>query len=428
MNFRQLIGQTPAEWGVVVLGSMLTSRTCLKRGLARLTAEDFVLPLQKQIFEEAKRQYDTGKPVDDATVAMALPEYREEVLNIWLELRGVPEEATFDFYIDAMLGDRCKERVKQLCDAPFLEPEEVEAEFQAYKQAVTRVEGYDRAASLSKTLDLIERRVTQGKHMPMGLTDVDECLGGGILPGEVLVLGGYPGAGKTALAMWMMRTNLEKGHTCLFLSYEMDETALVCRMMGQHLKIPVWKFRKGRNALDESEWAAMTRWCGEAANVPFVIVDAAIPAYDIRDLAARHKPDLLIIDSLQYIPFGRSRMKKHEAVEWLMPTLVDVAKSQEMAVVAISHLSKPNAEEPKTPGLHKLKDSSAIEQMAHAVVFVHQETDNGRKRTMVGIAKNREGPTRGLVEVYFDGQTLSFGDMAKERDRADEDHADDIGF
>jgi replicative DNA helicase len=428
MKHSEILGETPAEWGVVVLASMLSSDNCLKRGIARLTAEDFVLPLHKEVFEEAKRQSVTGKPVDDVTVGLALKAQRDEVFAIGRALLGVPEEATFDFYVDAMLSDKCKERVRQLCDSPFLEPEEVEAEFQTYKQAITRVAEYDRAASLAGALDAIDRRMDEARHIPVGLTDVDECLGGGILPGELLVLGGYPGAGKTALAMWMMRTNLERGHTCLFLSYEMDEAALICRMMGQHLKIPVWKFRKGRNALDESEWAAMTRWCGEAMSVPFVIVDAAIPAYDIRELAARHRPTLLIIDSLQYIPFGRSRMKKHEAMEWLMPTLVDMAKSQEMAVVAISHLSKPSAEEPRTPGLHKLKDSSAIEQMAHAVVFIHQETDDGRKRTLVGIAKNREGPTRGLCEVYFDGQTLSFGDMAKEKDWADEGDGDGFGF
>lgn len=59
-----------------------------------------------------------------------------------------------------------------------------------------------------------------------GNADIDEMLGGGILPQQVLVASGPAGAGKTIMALQFAYGNLQRGKKCLFISASDDESSI----------------------------------------------------------------------------------------------------------------------------------------------------------------------------------------------------------
>ncbi|MHB1159195.1 MAG: DnaB-like helicase C-terminal domain-containing protein [Chloroflexota bacterium] len=69
--------------------------------------------------------------------------------------------------------------------------------------------------------------------VPLGFDPLDEVLGGGIRPGELILLGGGQGVGKTTMAFQMARNVAASGEaSCLYVCYEHDEEALAQRVIA----------------------------------------------------------------------------------------------------------------------------------------------------------------------------------------------------
>lgn len=67
----------------------------------------------------------------------------------------------------------------------------------------------------------VEGRITTG------IRGLDEMLGGGLLPGHVIVVSGPTGAGKTIFALQFVYTHLRKGRRCLYISASDDEESVI---------------------------------------------------------------------------------------------------------------------------------------------------------------------------------------------------------
>src|SRR5437763_191476 len=67
---------------------------------------------------------------------------------------------------------------------------------------------------------------------PTGFPSLDDVLGGGVRAGELILLGGPPGLGKTALALQVLRNIVADGGSTLYFSYEHDEPTVLQRLLG----------------------------------------------------------------------------------------------------------------------------------------------------------------------------------------------------
>lgn len=68
-----------------------------------------------------------------------------------------------------------------------------------------------------------------------GFEPLDTVLDGGILPGELLILGGQPGVGKTSVALQWARNICLSGRRATFACFEHDELTLTTRLLIQEL-------------------------------------------------------------------------------------------------------------------------------------------------------------------------------------------------
>ena len=70
---------------------------------------------------------------------------------------------------------------------------------------------------------------------PTGFEPLDSVLDGGFLPGEVILLGGLPGAGKTICALQWARNICARGRRVTFACFEHDEPTLMYRLLVQEM-------------------------------------------------------------------------------------------------------------------------------------------------------------------------------------------------
>ncbi len=90
---------------------------------------------------------------------------------------------------------------------------------------------------LSDVLAETDQRLRLGhaathKPWPTGFVPLDTYLSGGLRPGELTLLGGPQGLGKTTMALQMARQVAAKGHPVLYVSYEHDSVSLLERVVA----------------------------------------------------------------------------------------------------------------------------------------------------------------------------------------------------
>lgn len=292
-----------------------------------------------------------------------------------------------------------------------------------------------RAASVA--LDSAAEAFRLGGRRPgavsTGLRTLDDLIGG-FVPGNLVIIGGRPSMGKSALAVSFAWNCATAGRPALFVSLEMTSEQLASRFLSLHSGVAYSRIEQGRFA--EHEFQAMTRARDDMANFPLIIDDRsnATPG-DVGALIARTKRKhpslaLVVIDYLGLLSAGdRYRGRKVDELGEMTAELKRCAKRQGVPVVLLCQLSRgPDSRENKRAGLADLRDSGSIEQDADVIAFPYREEyylsraldaalpgssqeieisdrlRDCRGIMEIGVAKNRQGPT-GTARVSCDMAT-----------------------
>lgn len=204
-----------------------------------------------------------------------------------------------------------------------------------------------------------------GERLSTGIGELDRVLGGGLVVGSYVLLGGDPGIGKSTLVMQMAGGLSKAGHRVLYLSAEesVQQTSLRARRLnvdGTHVSLAA------ESSLDL-----------------------------ILELAAREKPEMLIIDSIQTVftsdvesaPGSVSQVRECAA------KLLAFAKTQGVSVVLIGHVTKDGS----------LAGPRVLEHMVDTVLAF--EGDNHQQFRLLRALKNRFGATNelGVFQMSNDG-------------------------
>jgi DNA repair protein RadA/Sms len=189
-------------------------------------------------------------------------------------------------------------------------------------------------------------------HRPTGIGELDRCLGGGLVPGSVVLLAGEPGVGKSTLLVAAAARIARSGERCLVVTGE--ESAAQVRL------------RAGRiNALaDELYLAAETDLAALLGHVEAV------------------EPSVLVVDSVQTIaspavdgaPGGVAQVREVAGV------LTRIAKQRGIATVLVGHVTKDGA----------IAGPRVLEHLVDVVLSF--EGDRHSRLRLVRTVKNRFGP------------------------------------
>lgn len=253
--------------------------------------------------------------------------------------------------------------------------------------------------------------------IPTGLQRLD-ALTGGWRAGQLVVLAGRPGTGKSATMLHFARTAAVAGVPICLFSTEMPNTQLAGRMLVGGSGVNSGSFRTGD--IDADGWRELERAAAELSALPVYINDRAnITIGAIRSqckaMHRRGRCGMVIIDYLQLLDTAtrNANSTREREIAAASRAAKLLAKELGVPVILLSQLSRKIEERvDKTPLLSDLRESGAIEQDADMVLFLDrpamygaQTIDTNRYGLIssdgVGImhvVKNREGATG---RIYF---------------------------
>ena len=134
-----------------------------------------------------------------------------------------------------------------------------------------------------------------------------------------------------------------------------------------------------------------------------------------------HELDLIIVDYLQLMSGDTRNDNRVQEVSYISRNLKILARELNVPVLAAAQLSRAvEQRSDKVPILSDLRESGSLEQDADIVMFIHRpdalDKDNPRQDLAnLIVAKHRNGPTHGGIEVLFRSNLARFDNAATER-------------
>jgi replicative DNA helicase len=267
---------------------------------------------------------------------------------------------------------------------------------------------------ISDTFVTIERLYDKKESItgvPSGFKDMDE-LTTGFQKGDLIIIGGRPGMGKTAFSLNISQhVGIALKEPVAIFSLEMAKEQLVMRMLCSEAMVDSNKVRKGFiNKRDD--WNKLTNAAGKLAESLIFIDDSSgLSVLEMRAKARRlkqqHGLSLVIVDYLQLMR-GRGKFERREQeIAEISRSLKALAKELQLPVIALSQLNRgvETRGGNKNPTLADLRESGAIEQDADVIIFLYRDTRDeteGKGKVIVDIAKQRNGPTDKLSLTFLD--------------------------
>ena len=225
-----------------------------------------------------------------------------------------------------------------------------------------------RKNGLVKESRTLEDVLTNGgvQRIPLGISEMDRVLGGGILPGSLILLGGNPGIGKSTLALQILPI-FEK--PVLYISAEESEAQV--------------GLRAKRLGVSSKELHLSSE-----NNIDLIL-----------DQVSLVKPELVVVDSIQTI-FSDQLDSLPGSVTQIRECgqqFLQLAKQQDIAIIIIGHVTKEGV----------IAGPKMLEHMVDTVLYL--EGDDKYDHRILRSAKNRFGTTNevgifrmesnGLIEV-----------------------------
>ena len=275
---------------------------------------------------------------------------------------------------------------------------------------------------------------------PTGFSPLDIYLNGGLRSGELTLLGGPQGLGKTTMALQLLRNVVDAGGSAVYFSFEHDAVLVLERILAVEAGVTggleaatLRRFREALEAADERlggleerlasvpggaeavqalhSWGdrfAVHRSNGATTSVATI----AEVIEEVRTVIGR--PPLVVVDYLQKVAVPGSRLGEEERVTEVVEGLKDLALSSDVPVLAIVAADKEGIQSGRRLRTHHLRGSSALAYEADVVLVMNDKFDvvarhhlvydvsnaeNYRNFVVVSIEKNRNGLDR--IDLQF---------------------------
>ncbi len=248
--------------------------------------------------------------------------------------------------------------------------------------------------------------------VPSGFPSVDRVLGGGLRRGDLVVLGGDIGAGKSALALAAAVRAAQEGREVVFYTGETSVERVAERILAIEGRARVDDLRRG--ALDDATRATVGAAAVRLRDVALTIERMPPGAGEVAaDLGKRAGVQLVVVDPLQMLASGGSPQDEElaSAVRRLKRLAVDVG----VALLVTAHLPRHGPRADPRPQLDDFGALGAVKQHADVVLGLFREGMYDATRSLEGatelhVLKNRSGPTA-YADLYFYAQWMRFEDL-----------------
>ena len=245
---------------------------------------------------------------------------------------------------------------------------------------------------------------------------------GGLTRGEITIVGGRPGHGKSTFLLNVLSNLLSQERRVLLFNRELTNIEVLKKLIAiESGQLSYSLIRKGIyddtsiKELERTKKLITNKYNEENFAMFDAIKDFSKSAVEIK----KFKPDVIIDDYIQLItPSGKEEQRRLQ-LERLVNDYKWIAKEHQCAVILASQLNRGIESRDKAiPRLSDLAESGAIEQVAENVFFLyygHKVKPNPAKKNMITLhaAKVRYGET-GQSEMGYDGDKSKMFDSHEE--------------
>lgn len=223
-----------------------------------------------------------------------------------------------------------------------------------------------------------------------GYVELNRVLGGGVVPGSLVLIGGDPGIGKSTLLL-QVANRLSMEYRILYVSAEES---------GQQVKLRASRLGVGiTDSLDgEMMHQAQSVKSSESAASTFEPNLYVLPETDLEEILRELeslKPNLAVIDSIQtiYLPSMASAPGSVAQVRECTSALMQVAKREDITLLIVGHVTKEGA----------IAGPRVLEHLVDTVLYF--EGDRFASHRLLRSVKNRFGATHeiGIFEMVDRG-------------------------
>jgi replicative DNA helicase len=285
--------------------------------------------------------------------------------------------------------------------------------------------------------------------VPLGMAPLDRMLGGGLRPGELMLIGGAQGTGKTTMALQMARNVAASGQAyVLYVNFEHDDADMLNRLIAMESvlpHLPNTKASTGAVKITDVRSEVIRSWARAnendqvdlAANPKLRSAIERIARYgnnlyllrgsqtastieNLRELIDMHRRKsgerrmVLVIDYLQKVPQLPEPPTESEKVTYIVNGLKDIALTEKVPTIAIVAADKEGLKAARLRN-HHLRGSSAINYEADVILILNEkyqivakvniefnpyQAQRFRDWIVASVEKNRSGADNVDVEFH----------------------------
>jgi replicative DNA helicase len=438
-----------------LLGAVLCDAEVLNLTDGQVVAEDFSEPVNQRVFEIFCGFHQAGQHIDTKLVVAALgkdagylitPELNvgQYVARLAAEAIGPWQAKSYARTIRDLADKRrlgaIADRIKIAASSSAVSDLAIEAIEELDTIVSMRAAPHAARIGMGDATERAVENMTLRMQNPGSLTGITTGLSdldiktGGYQRGELTIIAGRPGMGKSALGVSSAR---QSGRNVHYFSLEMTAEALAARALTDAVfdhKDPIAYFDVIAGRLDDRQAQRIVDAQREFHPPIEIETQAGLSVQQIAARARKHQQllqrkgrnlDIVVVDHLHLVRASdRYRGNRVAEITEISGGLKALAKDLNVAVVALAQLNRSvenrNSED-RRPTLSDLRDSGSIEQDADLVLLLYREAyyldrpcsdpakDDARvarlmevrNKLEIDIAKARNGP-RGIVPLFYD--------------------------
>lgn len=428
-----------------LLGCLMLDKDAITKVVDFLEPRDFYRPVHQIIYETMQELFERGDPIDMLSLSTRLKEknkleeigghsYLTELVNT------VPTATHVLTYAKIVQRKRIlRDLISVSHEIGLMGYNETEDPDVLLDQAEAKIFGIaqkslsrnfvkvkDTLEEAFERIEQLSRHETPTRGVPTGFKDLDNILSG-LQKSDLILLAARPSLGKSAMALDIARRVAvnEKIPVAIF-SLEMSRDQVIDRLISAQSGVDLWRLRTGRlsDQGQDNDFARIQQALGVLAEAPIFIDDNSNQnVLQMRAMARRLQASqglgLIIIDYLQLIEPRNTQVSVVQQITEISRSLKGLAKELNVPVLALSQLSRAvEQRSPQRPRLSDLRESGSLEQDSDVVLFIYREDrydpeSPNKNIAEIIIAKHRNGPV-GSIKLYFNEQTVSFSDLARE--------------
>jgi replicative DNA helicase len=256
-------------------------------------------------------------------------------------------------------------------------------------------------------IDIIQKIINKEITLigvPSGFTRLDRITGG-FKRGELTIVAGRPGMGKSAIALQLAKNAAEMNYPCGFFSCEMSDESIARRYLSgcsgkSNVELLTGKCNVEQLLKDSENLVKLGIYIDDTSNITIIELRSKV-----RKLMLRYNIKMVIVDYLQLMK-GEGKSREQE-VSSISRGLKALAKDMDIPVIALSQINRQSEERANNKAkLSDLRESGAIEQDADMVMLLYRPAYYGVPKVtsdgsdistegllIVDLAKNRNGAT-----------------------------------